>query len=182
MHSSPFLSQPEPSVRHDRTSDAPLTMDMMGAGAHHTGSFVYPAQPPKTGLAALLEKLPTQWLGMSGYLVAGVLLGLVLIVALSLSRGDSVPPAAAGAITDNVVRLHGKDVGDSCWRGAGKQGVMKISVSMEIGLDGKVRRAVASGDSSPMMRSCVEAHVKGWEFLPQATASTMVLPFEIDAR
>jgi hypothetical protein len=32
------------------------------------------------------------------------------------------------------------------------------------------------------MRACVESHVKSWEFLPQASASQMVLPFEIDPR
>ena len=32
------------------------------------------------------------------------------------------------------------------------------------------------------VRACVEAHVKSWEFLPQATSSQMVLPFEIDPR
>jgi hypothetical protein len=32
------------------------------------------------------------------------------------------------------------------------------------------------------MRGSVEAHVKGWEFLPQAQTQAMVLPFEIDRR
>ncbi|MBS2017032.1 MAG: hypothetical protein JST00_29360 [Deltaproteobacteria bacterium] len=166
-----------PLSRFERTSDAPLAYDTYDPNG--SGSIVL---PPKTGLAALLDRLPKQYVGMSGYLVAGVLLGLILIVTLSLTRGESLPPAAAGAVTDNTVRLHGKDVGDSCWKGGSKSATTKVTVAMEIGLDGKVRRAVASGDSSATMKSCVEAHVKGWEFLPQATATTMVLPFEIDGR
>lgn len=168
---------PSSISRPDRSSDAPMAYDTYDPMA--SGSII---MPPKTGLAAMLDRIPTQYIGMSGYLVAGVLLGLILIVTLSLTRGESLPPAAAGAVTDNTVHLHGKDVGDSCWKGSAKGATTKITVSMEIGLDGKVRRAVASGDSSPTMRSCVEAHVKGWEFLPQATASTMILPFEIDGR
>jgi hypothetical protein len=30
------------------------------------------------------------------------------------------------------------------------------------------------------MRSCVEAHVRTWEFLPQAQPTAMALPFEVD--
>jgi len=167
--------------RPDRSSDAPMAYDThdLRGGSDASGSLII---PPKTGFAAILEKIPAQYVGMSGYLVAGVLLGLILIVTLSLTRGESLPPAAAGAVTDNTVHLHGKDVGDSCWKGASRQSTAKITVSMEIGLDGKVRRAVAAGDSTATMKSCVESHVKGWEFLPQATASTMILPFEIDGR
>lgn len=162
-------------VPTDRRSDAPIAID--SSGPHPTGSIDMNA----LGLG-WLNRIPPAWIGMSGYLVAGVFLGLVLIVALSLTRGDRLPPAAAGVITDNTVHLHGKDVGDSCWRGMTKKGGAQMTVSMEIGLDGKVRSAVAAGAESPTMKSCVEAHVKGWQFLPQATPSTMVLPFEIDAR
>jgi len=119
---------------------------------------------------------------MSGYLVAGVFLGLILIVALSLTRGDSRTAAAsAGVITDNVVHLKGREINEACWRGADADGPARVTVSLEVGLDGKVRNAVAAGES-PAMRGCVEAHVKAWEFLPQATSSMMVLPFEIAQR
>jgi len=175
MSVSPFVHT---EVRPDRASDAPLAVDMRGgiAGLHDTGSLVTGDIP--VGWAS---RLPPGLLGMSGYLVAGVGLGLVLIVALSLMRGESLPPAAANAVTDNIVHLHAKDVSESCWRGVTKAGAQRVTVSMEIGLDGKVRSAVAAGDA-PTMKSCVEAHVKGWEFLPQAQATTMVLPFEIDTR
>jgi hypothetical protein len=117
---------------------------------------------------------------MSGYLVAGVFLGLILIVGLTLTRGDSTTKAT-GVITDDVVRLHARDIGDSCWRGAANATSARVTVSLEVGLDGKVRNAVAAGES-PTMRGCVESLVKSWEFLPQATSSQMVLPFEIDPR
>jgi hypothetical protein len=120
---------------------------------------------------------------MSGYLVAGVCLGLVLIVALSLTRGSSVRSAASqgGVVTDNIVHLGSSQMSPLCWRGADPSAPARVTVSLEIGLDGKVVNAKAAGES-PALRSCVESHVKSWEFLPQARASQMVLPFEIDAR
>jgi uncharacterized membrane protein len=129
------------------------------------------------------SRVPRSWLGMSGYLAAGVFLGLILILALSLTRSSDAAAAGAApdAIVDNVVRLHGQDIGASCWHGATASGPARITVSLEVGVDGKVRYAAAAGESASM-RSCVEAHVKSWEFLPQAEATTMVLPFEIDRR
>ena len=114
---------------------------------------------------------------MTGYAVAGVLLGLVLVVALALSHPS--PPMKAGVVTDNVVRVHASELGAACAPAAAGGG--KLAVSLEIGLDGKVRNAIATGGPAAV-RACVESHVKSWEFLPQATSSQMVLPFEIDPR
>ena len=165
MSASPFARSEVPT---DRRSDAPLAVD-------NTGSTQVPF-----GWAS---KIPQSWIGMSGYLVAGVFLGLVLIVAITVTRGDSSATAAAsaGVVTDNVVHLSARDIAESCWRGAAKGTSAQVTVSIEVGLDGKVRNAVAAGES-PTMRSCVESHVRAWEFLPQASSSQMVLPFEIDPR
>jgi hypothetical protein len=121
------------------------------------------------------------WVGMGGYLAAGVVLGLILIVAVAFSRRDAAAATAMppGTITDNVVHLHADQIGTSCWQGTTKSGPARITVSLEVGVDGKVRYAAAAGESATM-RGCVEAHVKSWEFLPQTQAATMVLPFEID--
>ena len=56
-----------------------------------------------------------------------------------------------------------------------------MTVALEVGVDGKIRYAAASGESAAM-RECVETHVKSWEFLPQAQAQTMALPFEVDRK
>jgi hypothetical protein len=129
-----------------------------------------------------VNRIPKHWLGATGYLVAGVLLGLVLIVALSFSRGgEPTPTANAGVVTDNVMRLGATHISDACWSEVAKGGPARITVSMEVGVDGKVRSAVASGESRAM-RSCVESHVRSWEFLPQAQAQAMVVPFEIERR
>ena len=83
---------------------------------------------------------------------------------------------------DNVVRLHARDIGNTCWAGLEqKQGPARLTVALEVGVDGKIRYAAASGET-PSMRECVETHVKMWEFLPQAQAQTMALPFEVDRR
>jgi hypothetical protein len=160
----------------DRPSDAPISLDLSG------GMQI----APTNGLSSLTSriKIPQSWVGMSGYLVAGIFLGLVLILALSIGRGgDSAASAATGpnAVTDNVVRLHGQDIGSSCWQGVEKVGPARLTVALEVGIDGKIRYAAASGET-PAMRGCVEAHVKSWEFLPQSNAQTMALPFEIDRR
>jgi hypothetical protein len=164
LHWHPPAMQPMLSERQDRRSDAPMSVEL-------TGSI-------PVGWAS---RIPPAWIGMSGYLVAGIFLGLVLILALTLTRSDPEPTAAAGVVTDNVVHLHNADIGSSCWSGMTKNGPARVTVSMEVGLDGKVRYAAASGESS-LMRGCVESHVKNWEFLPQANAQAMVLPFEIDRR
>jgi uncharacterized membrane protein len=164
---SPYLS-PSP-VRPDRPSDSPLAIDTAG----NTGSTSI-----RLDWAARMG-IPRSWIAMSGYLLSGVVLGLIVIVGLTLTRND--PSATSGVVSDNVVRLHGRDFHESCWRGASKAAGARVTVSLEVGLDGKVRSAVAAGES-PTMRSCVESHVKAWEFLPQAAATQMVLPFEIDPR
>jgi uncharacterized membrane protein len=190
MSSSPFVRT---EAGLDRTSDAPLAVDLdvpsnrshLPAWASHLPAWAsrLPAWasrlPAWAGrLPARASRLPASWLGMSSYLVAGAFLGLVLIVALSMARGGSSNKAAAGVVTDNVVHLQSAELAESCWRGAELGEPARVTVSLEIGLDGKVRNAVAAGESAAM-RACVEAHVKAWEFLPQATSSQMVLPVEI---
>lgn len=174
--------QSEYSPRN-RTTDAPVAMDMAEMSQHQRA-------PQGQVLPALLQeltaKIPRSWVGMSGYLVAGIFLGLVLIGALSLGRSNdanaAVPPPSANAIMDNVVRLHARDIGNTCWTGLeAKQGPARLTVALEVGVDGKIRYAAASGET-PSMRECVETHVKSWEFLPQAQAQTMALPFEVDRR
>ncbi len=166
MSASPFVRT---EVRPDRSSDAPLSVDISDTGRSNLP-------------ATWSTRIPKSWVGMSGYLIAGVCLGLVLIVALGFMRGDSSKAAAsAGVVTDNVVHLKASQINVACWRGTEDDGPARITVSLEVGLDGKVRNARAAGES-PAMRACIEAHVKSWEFLPQANPSQMVLPFEIDQR
>ncbi|HVH43736.1 MAG TPA: hypothetical protein VM925_15385 [Labilithrix sp.] len=155
----------------DRPSDSPLAMDLLGG---------LPA--PQSGLAKLRSKLaiPRSWLAMSAYLVAGVSFGLMLILGLGIGRSkEPSQQASANAVTDNVVRLHAKEIGSSCWRGHEGVTTARLSVALEVGIDGKIRYATASGATADM-RSCVETHVKAWEFLPQQQAQTMALPFEVD--
>jgi hypothetical protein len=167
---------PEFSPR-SRTTDAPVAMDMAEMG-HHSHA--------PSGMPAILARIPRSWVGMSGYLVAGIFLGLVLIGALSLGRPSdanaALPPPSPNAIMDNIVRLHARDIGNTCWTGLeAKQGPARLTVALEVGVDGRIRYAAASGET-PSMRECVETHVKAWEFLPQAQAQTMALPFEVDRR
>jgi len=160
------------SEHPDRTSAPPLAMEVPSRGSLKSTI--------QEELTALTRYVPASWLGMTGYLVTGVFLGIVLIIALTLGRGSNDPIASAGVVTDNVQRLHARDIGDTCWRGVAKDAA-RLTVSMEVGVDGKVRSAVASGESDTM-RGCVESVVRSWEFLPQAQPQAMVLPFEIDRR
>ena len=151
----------------DRRSDAPLALDARDSGMTHL----------PVGWQRLTNRMPAAWVPMTGYVVAGMLLGLVLVAALTLTRTD--PPLKAGVVTDNVVRVHARQLGNACARLATHAST--LTVSLEVGLDGKVRNATAAGESA-VLSGCVESHVKGWEFLPQATSSQMVLPFEVDPR
>lgn len=171
MRDSPF-------VRSDRGSDAPLSVDLAGQTGSHALLRGWAKRPDWA------RRIPRSLLGTGGYVLAGVVLGLILIIALTLSRGDgsdSSRAAAGRVVTDNVIHLYAKDIGRSCWRGADRSEPARVTVSLEIGLDGKVRNAVAAGESAAM-RGCVESLVKGWEFLPQASSSQMVLPVEISTR
>ena len=155
----------------ERPSDAPMSMDVSGS-----------TRVPPSGLSTLTNRIPQSWVGMSGYLVAGIFLGLVLILALSIGRsGDAAAATSPDAVTDNVVRLHAQDLGASCWQGFEKAGPARLTVALEVSIDGKIRYAAASGETTAL-RSCVEAHVKAWEFLPQQQAQTMALPVEVDRR
>jgi hypothetical protein len=165
-----------PEVRPDRSSDAPIAVDL-GDAAH--AARVDTARVPRND--GWTSRIPQSWIGLSGYLVAGVLLGLILIVMFGITRTDSSNAAAAGVVTDNVVHLKSSQLAAQCFRGVDDDGPARVTVSVEVGLDGKVRNARAAGES-PAMRACIEAHVKAWEFLPQANPSQMVLPFEIDPR
>lgn len=122
-------------------------------------------------------KMPRAVLTMLGYLGAGVLLGLVVIFSLGVGRNAN----ASEGLTDDVVRLHAREIGLSCWQGYDKDGPARLTVALEVGVDGRVRRATASGETTAM-RGCVEAHVKAWEFLPQQAPQAMALPFEVDRR
>lgn len=172
---------PIPESRH---SDAPLAVDMTGS------TSLPPAHIFGDGLIGqIIARIPPQYLGLTGYLVAGIGLGLVLILALSMGNAGvnegavsaTTTSTAANAVTDNVTRLHARQIGDSCWQGIAKEGPARLTVSVEVGTDGRVRYAAAAGESASM-RSCVEAHVRSWEFLPQAQTTAMALPFEIDRR
>lgn len=167
-----------------RPSDVPLAIEM-------TGSASIPQAMFGNGIVGqIVARIPPQYLGLTGYLVAGIFLGLVLILALSIGNGGSSSEAsaaatttqsAANAVTDNVTRLHAREIGESCWSGISNEGPARLTVSLEVGTDGHVRYAAAAGESASM-RSCVEAHVRSWEFLPQAQTTAMALPFEVDRR
>ncbi len=166
---------------------------MLDRGSTAPVSFESPQQPDVVGrrdeitaksqspFAPLLKYIPQQWFGMSGYLVAGIFLGLVLIVVLSLSRGSDTKMASAGVVTDQVVRLHAKDIGDTCWAGISSNEAARLTVLMTVGVDGRVSNVVANG-ASPTMKGCIETHVRNWEFLPQARPFQESLPFEVDRR
>jgi len=115
------------------------------------------------------------------YLGAGVLVGLVVIFALGVGRGPDSAVASAGEMTDPVMRLHAREIGTTCWQGYDKLGPARLTVALQVGTDGKVHYAAASGETNAM-RGCVEAHVKSWEFLPQRQTQSMALPFEVDRR
>jgi hypothetical protein len=164
---------PSEHGRERRQSDAPMSLDVSGS-----------TSVPPDAWESIMQKLkiPRAWMGMSSYLAAGIFLGLVLLLALGIGRNSSAAAAtSSNAITDNVVRLHARDIAASCWEGYEKLGPARLTVALEVGIDGKIRYAAASGET-PAMRACVEAHVQSWEFLPQAQAQTMALPFEVDRR
>lgn len=146
-------------VPRERSSESPLAMDVAPPRTRHA---------PKRTLA-----------DAASYIGAGTFLGLLLI--LVLGRDGILGTAKADELTDPIMHLHARDIGASCWRGVTSEEPARLTVTLEVDLDGRVRHAAAAGETA-VLRSCVEAHVKSWEFLPQASAQTMSLPFEVDRR
>jgi hypothetical protein len=178
--STPALERPYDPGAHDRRSVVVRLQDAMRA-----------------------RRLPSSWLALSAYLGSGVFLGLLLIAGLALTGRDKASAASLASVTrhetapapttslelddapstsvtDNVVRLTKRDIGESCWRGMHATST-RVNVTFDVGVDGRVRSATATG-GSPTMRACVEAHVKRWELLPQAQPQKMILPFEVARR
>lgn len=176
-----FSSRPPPS-HGERISGPPMVM---------VRPSVPPAAAAEDGIAArfdaFVERMipaswPRSWVTMSGYLAAGAGLGLFVILVMWVAQPrETEPTARPGVVSDNIVHLAGAQLPDPCWSGLAAATPSRFTVSMEVAVDGKVRSAVASGEGAAM-RSCIEAHVKGWEFLPQAQTQQLVLPFEIAAR
>lgn len=153
--------RPAPDYARDRSSESPIAIDVPSSGRLEARRSVT---------------------SMVVYLGAGVLLGLVVIFALGVGRsGPDSAAAGAGELTDPVMRLHAREIGNTCWQGYDKLGPARLTVALQVGTDGKVQYAAASGETNAM-RGCVEAHVKTWEFLPQLQTQSMALPFEVDRR
>lgn len=146
-----------------------------------------PVSPASEADPVLIESIPDvpaprvtrAWLVTVGYLLVGIVLGLLLIFGLTLTNNEA--SGATSAVTDDIVRLHARDIGLTCWAGASGDRPAKLTVSLEVSIDGKVQTATASG-ATAAMRSCVETRVRAWEFLPQAQNATMMLPIEVDRR
>ena len=151
---------PAPDYARDRSSESPIAIDVSENGRTEV----------QRSVASMIV-----------YLGAGVLLGLVVIFALGVGRSPDRAAAGAGELTDPVMRLHAREIGTTCWQGYEKLGPARLTVALQVGLDGKVQYAAASGETNAM-RGCVEAHVKSWEFLPQLQTQSMALPFEVDRR
>src|SRR5262245_50314278 len=118
---------------YERPSDAPVAVDASGS-----------LRTPRSATTTFSRWIPPACKGMSGYVIAGVFLGLVLILALGIGRGRDSPAAAAprpNAVTDNIVRLHAREISGSCWQGYDKLGPARLTVALEIGVDGKIRYA-----------------------------------------
>lgn len=160
--------------RWDRPSDAPHALDVRAAH----GSPTAKRAAPTYRLRGPLSLDPMRRRSFGAWLLGGVVVGLLLLFAFGMGRSGAAS-ASNDAVTDNVVRLHAKDVGESCWRGHASDGPARVTVALEVGIDGKIRYATASGETHEM-RGCVESVVSSWEFLPQAQAQTMALPVEID--
>lgn len=156
-------------VERDRPSDSPLAMEVPNAGTtvrrggHRSGRRER-ALPLYIG--AVLS---------FGLLLAGI---IGTVVTRPQDRAEATAPSA-NAITDTVVHLHARDLAPTCWNGLSSTESVRLTVAMEVGIDGKIRYATASG-STPELEDCVESHVRSWEFLTQARAQTMALPFEVD--
>ena len=162
MQPSGYAMSSSSRYGRERTSDAPLSIDVAAA--------------PERSERRL--RSASAWSGLSGYVAAGVSVGMLLVVAFSM-RDDAVAARPGpDAVTDTVVRISANELAPACWDGHAKGGSARLTVALEVGVDGKVRYATVAGETAAL-RKCIESRVRDWEFLPQGQALTMALPFEI---
>jgi hypothetical protein len=157
----------------DRPSDSPLTTDLFDSSRRIAPS----------ALPTVRRKSPARtWRRFVPFALGGVLVAGALALGIALAaHPKSTASGSANVITDTVVRLHGSDIGGDCWKGHTDSDSARLGVAMEVGIDGKIRYATASG-ATPELRSCVETLVKSWEFLTQERAQTMALQIDVDRR
>lgn len=78
----------------------------------------------------------------------------------------------------NVVRSRAPGVKRTCWeRGGGDQkSSANVTVAVNVAPNGSVSSASATGDD-PVIAKCIENQVRGWQFPPPGSPTTVNIPF-----
>jgi hypothetical protein len=99
----------------------------------------------------------------------------------ALSEGSHTEPDVGGEFGPDVVRrtvsAHSAEIRKACWDARGDSpDTAKVSVVVEVAVDGSVSSAMATGDD-PKLARCLETHIKSWTFPPPKQTSTVNIPF-----
>jgi len=117
-----------------------------------------------------IREVPSTFSGMTGWAAGVGVLALVIIGTMALlgSRGSAPAAPAPSAASDGVVHVRTADLGPCgvSFAGATSHGQL-YQVALEVSEVGRVTRVAASGPISSEAKSCLQAHVATWDFLPQ---------------
>lgn len=125
-----------------------------------------------------IREAPSPWSGLTLWAAGVGIVALLLIATLAFRSSDggraaARAPAAAG---DGVVTVRQAELGP-CGAALRAEDV-RSQVTLDVSEGGRVTRVHAAGLSASA-KSCLEAHVASWDFLPQASAVSLTVDMAI---
>jgi hypothetical protein len=127
----------------------------------------------ETSTVMLYEPAPW-WCGVTSWAIAAgvVAFMLILMTAGLRSRSAATPPPIDGTVLHVAASEAGCARLDRPVRGR---------LAVDVMEDGRVARA-ATGENLGVIRPCLEAHARSWEFLPQARPVSLQLDVILEPR
>lgn len=124
-----------------------------------------------------IREAPSPWSGMTLWAAGVGIVALLLIATLAFRSSGAraaAPAPAAGA--DGTVTVRQAELGP-CGAALRAEDA-RAEVTFDVSEGGRVTRVNAAG-LSPSAKTCLEAHVASWDFLPQASAVSLTVDMAI---
>ncbi len=126
-----------------------------------------------------IREVPSTFSGLTGWAAGVGVLALVIIGTMALLGSRSSTPAAPAptAASDGVVHVRAAELGPC--GAAFTAETARAQVALEVSEVGRVTRVAASGPLSAEAKSCLQAHVASWDFLPQKGSVSLTVDMAV---
>ncbi len=136
-------------------------------------AFEVPGELARREATVVYEPGPW-WCGVTSWAIAaGVVAFLLILMTAGLRSRSAAGPALADG---SVLRVAASEA--SCAR---LDRPVRGRLDIEVMEDGRVARATA-GEKLGIIRPCLEAHARSWDFLPQARPVSLELDVILEPR